>query len=237
MTQKLYKLKYELNRRYAHVTVLTEADCKCLNGLLRKVSVLPNPLAFTPVDYIPKKENVILAAGRLDAWHVKGFDVLIKAWGKIAQQYPTWILQIAGYGKDISRAYLQRIVDENHLSKQLEFLGYQDDMLPVYQSSSIFVLSSRYEGFGMVLIEAMSQGCAPIACDYKGRQREIITSNDEGVICPVENVDMLAKAISRMIEDENYRHMVQKNAIERAKNYSLEKTMDRWEEIIDKVKV
>lgn len=236
-SQLMRRQKYEWNRNYDHVTVLTEADKRCVQGLLSNVTVLPNPLAYNPVDREPHKENVILAAGRLKAWRVKGFDVLIKAWGKIAVKYPDWKLQIAGQGSVKALQYLQTLADEAHIGQQLEFIGYQSNMLPIYQRSSIFVLSSRYEGFGMVLIEAMSQGCACIACDYKGRQREIITSDDEGKICPVDDADALSDAIQLMIADESYRKKVQKQAIERSKYYCLDNIMNKWEHIIAEVKL
>lgn len=232
LTSKEYAQKYEWNKNYDHVTVLTKADFLLIKETLNNVSVLPNPLAFEPVTNVSNKGNIILAAGRLDAWHAKGFDLLIRAWGAIAKNYPSWCLQIAGNGKKGLR-YLQSLAKDLGVMKQVSFIGYHNDLLPIYQHASIFVLSSRYEGFGMVLIEAMSQGCAPIACDYKGRQREIITNESEGIICPVENVNSLANAITRMINDTEYRSMVQANAIKRSKFYSLSNIMDKWEIIID----
>lgn len=234
-TKKMWQQKYEWNKQYDYVTVLTDADKKCVNEILSNVAVLPNPLAFPPAKQMPTKEKIILAVGRLDAWYYKGFDLLIKVWGKIAKQYPDWKLQIAGNSKGKGREFLQSLADEMRIGKQLEFLGYQNDMLPIYQRASIFVLSSRYEGFGMVLIEAMSQGCAPIVCDYKGRQSEIITSSDDGLICPVEDVDALTNSIQEVIRNEAYRTHIQINAIERAKFFSVEKTIDRWEEIFKKL--
>ena len=237
MTRKLYKQKYIINSRYDHVTVLTDADKKCINGKLTNVTVLPNPLAFTPAnnDVILKKQKTILAAGRLNVWHYKGFDLLINAWGKIAYLFPDWKLQIAGYDRNHAQQFLQDLADKVNLGTQIEFIGFQEDMKTIYQNASIFVLSSRYEGFGMVLIEAMSQGCASIACDYRGRAKEIITSEKEGIICPVEDIDALAVAIKKMIEDDAYRLMTQKNAIERSKFYSLNNIMDKWCEIIKKI--
>ena len=237
LPKEIWQRKFKLNKLYHHVTVLTEADKKCINEYQEKVSVLPNPLAFDVAQSVPTKERIILAAGRLDAWHVKGFDLLIKAWGKIAKSFPEWKLQIAGHDKNNALAFLQSLAKEEDLCNQLEFLGYQENMLPIYQRSSIFVLSSRYEGFGMVLIEAMSQGCAPIACDYKGRQQEIITSPDEGLICPVDDVDTLANAIGKMIEDTDYREKAQKNAIKRSQYYKLDHIMNRWDTIINSIKV
>ena len=233
----MWQQKYEWNKRYDHVTVLTNADKLCVNKVLSNVSVLPNPLVYTPISHLPNKEKIILAAGRLDAWHVKGFDLLIKAWSKLSKNYSEWKLQIAGNSKGLGKEYLQSIASELNLGSQLEFIGYQNDMLPVYRRASVFVLSSRYEGFGMVLIEAMSQGCASIACDYKGRQREIITSNQEGVICPADDIDSLANAMQAVISNEEYMNKLQLNAIERSKYFSLDNTMDRWESIFKKVGV
>jgi len=232
MPKILHYRKFVINKQFPCVTVLTQADKDYIGNQMDNIFVMPNPLTFTPVKSIPKKEKKILAVGRLDAWYVKGFDLLIKTWGAIANQYPEWKLQIVGGGKSKSKEFLQSLANEFQLGEQVEFISYQNNILPIYQHSSIFVLSSRYEGFGMVLIEAMSQGCAPIACDYKGRQREIITSEDEGIICPVDDVDSLSKAIKTMIEDDKYRENVRQKAIIRSQNYSLDKIMDRWDKII-----
>lgn len=227
-----FRIKHDVNYP---ITVLTEADKKYLKGNLNNVWVLPNPLAFEPAKTIPAKNKVILAAGRLDEWYQKGFDILIKAWGKVAKDFPEWKLEIAGQGKDSSKQVIQTLVNELQLNDQFKFLGYQSFMQPVYKHSSIFVLASRYEGFGLVLVEAMSQGCAPIACDYKGRQSEIITSDKEGIICQVNNVDEVSNALRKLIENEEYRFIIQKNAIERSKYYSLDHIMDVWDAIINKV--
>ena len=174
--------RYYLNRLYQGITVLTQADLTVIGNRLRNVYVLPNPLSLEVVTEIPQKEKVILAAGRLDAWHVKGFDVLIKAWEKIVKSEELivnrygWKLQIAGTGSEKSLNYLKGLCKEYGVEEYVEFLGFQKDIEKLYQKASIFVLSSRYEGFGLVLIEAMSQGCACIACDYKGRQKEILRS-------------------------------------------------------------
>ena len=234
MTSQMRKQKFEWNNRYEHVTVLTKADMDVVANRLNNVTVLPNPLTFEPVAAPHKKEKVILAVGRLNAGHYKGFDVLIKAFGMTNND---WILQIAGAGHPESVAKYRTLADECGVGNRVQFLGFIANLIPIYQRASIFVLSSRYEGFGMVLIEAMSQGCAPIACDYKGRQREIITSDEEGIICPVDDVGALAKAIDRMIEDDEYRHQTQRNAIERSKYYSLDNIMDRWEEIFREMKL
>ena len=239
--------KFILNRLYRQITVLTEADYLVIGKRLSNVTVMPNPLALSPLDAVPQKQRVILAAGRVDVWHCKGFDVLMRR---------GWKLQIAGvWREDSSKEYLLGIAREHGVDDLVEFLGFVDDMQSLYQRASVFVLSSRYEGFGLVLIEAMSQGCAPVACDYKGRQREIINPSsvlpqgeeeqsaavsefcvcDNGILCEPDNADQLAAAIARMISDDKYRMSVQQNAISRSRYYSIENTIDRWEQLLNKV--
>ncbi len=244
--------KFYLNYLYNYVTVLTNSDYEIVKNRFKKVSVMPNPLLLQPAKDVPPKEKVVLAAGRLDAWHYKGFDVLIHAWARIVSSFKFlvstdgWKLQIAGTGSEESLNYLKRLCKENGVEDSVEFLGFRKDVEKLYQDASIFVLSSRYEGFGLVLIEAMSQGCACVACDYKGRQREIIaplekseqSSNcqfetcDNGVLCEPDNVEALANAMAKMIIDDDYRERVRMNAIERSKYYSIENTMYRWEALL-----
>ena len=194
--------------------------------------VLPNPLVFEIPTVVPKKKNVVLAVGRVDAWHVKGFDVLVNAWNSIALKCPSWELQIIGPGREESFAYLRSLVHPDLLDKNISFLGARDNLLPYYQSASILVSSSRYEGLGMVIFEAMSQGCACVVSDYKGRQKEIIRNESEGIICKAEDVESLAGGISRMITDETYRKSVQKQSLERAKYYSLDNIMSIWNNLL-----
>ena len=260
--------KYYINRLYSLVTVLTNVDKLLIGNRLRRVEVVNNPLTFSPAKYVPSKHNIILAAGRLDGWYVKGFDVLIKSFAKLLNgskvagprsmfksndiafkiREERWKLQIAGTGSEESLNYLKQLCKENGVEDSVEFLGFRKDVEKLYQEASVFVLSSRYEGFGLVLIEAMSQGCACVACDYKGRQREIMNPTptlpegegafeacETGILCEPDDVDALAAGIRKMIEDDAYRESVRKNAIERSKYYSIENTVDRWELVLNKV--
>lgn len=268
--------KFWLNYCYNGITVLTEADRNIIKNKFKHIYVLPNPTFLHPLSKIPPKNKSILAAGRVDAWFVKGFDVLIKSWKKIQDlndnvndddKLRDWWLKIAGDGKKESFEYLMNLLpdaewvfndnDDDNDNKsavwrsekyRIEFLGFRKDIEELYKKSSIFVLSSRYEGFGLVLIEAMSQGCAPVACDYKGRQAEILSpSGDErrktkdetsgieitenGILCEPDNVEALASAIRKMIKDDNYRERIQHNATTRSKDFIKEKIMNKWNDI------
>lgn len=228
--------KFILNKYlYQHVTVLTQADRDVIGNRYKNVTVLPNPLAFTPAPEMPKKENVMLAMGRLDAGHYKGFDVLIKAFGMASVE--GWSLQIAGSGKPETIAKYRQLAKDCGVEDKVKFLGFVDNPFSLYQKSSIFVLSSRYEGFGLVLLEAMSQGCACIACDYKGRQKEIITSEKLGLICEPDNVGELSQAMSSLLQDDGKRREIGKNAIIRSHDYTIDKIMDKWDDIFKKIKL
>ena len=260
--------KFHMNSFYNAVSVLAEADKKVIGNRLKNVYVMPNPLALMPIQEVLTGQKTLLAVGRLDAWYVKGFDVLIKAFSKLVQssshseaakssakfkvQNEGWKLKIAGTGNDESLNYLKQLCKENGVEDSVEFLGFRKDVEKLYQDASVFVLSSRYEGFGLVLIEAMSQGCACIACDYKGRQKDIINPSpslpqgeevqpkgievcENGILCKPDNVDELAEALKKMITDDKYRESTRQNAIERSKYYSIENTMNRWEKLLNQV--
>lgn len=233
--------KFYLNKIYECVTVLTQVDKLLIGDKLRYVAVMPNPLLLEPVKTISEKKNIILAAGRLDAWHYKGFDVLIQAWGKVVDKLKYmvesegWKLQIAGTGSENSLNYLKQLCKENGVENSVEFLGFRKDVEKLYQESSIFVLSSRYEGFGLVLIEAMSQGCACVACDYNGRQREIIGNLDNGLTCIPDNVDSLACRLNELLTDLSRREAIQKNGVVRAGSYTLDNVMNKWYQVIEKI--
>ena len=232
--QKFFK--FFCNKFMPVVTVLTQADKNFIGNRLKNVQVLPNPLAYEPAKVMPVKEKVILAAGRLDAGYTKGFDLLIVAFGKIAMHYPNWELHIAGGGLPSSLKKYQSMAKECGIEDKVHFLGYVDNMLPLYQKSSIFVLSSRYEGFGMVLIEAMSQGCACIACDYKGRQKEIITNKVDGIIAETDDVQSIAYHLEYLLSHHSEREKLQIKAVERSQDFALCNIMNKWTYILSSIK-
>lgn len=256
--------KHFISRIFSRFTVLTEVDKLVIGKFRENVVAMPNPLVLKPLRNGECRKNVVLAAGRVDNWRVKGFDVLIRAWARVVSSSEFlvssegWKLVIAGVWRNPeTRTYLDGVAEECCVKDKIEYTGFVSDMQKLYAESSIFVLSSRYEGFGLVLIEAMSQGCACVACDYKGRQREILDpaqdqalenrnfnletrkckfeACDTGILCEPDDVEALAEAMKKMIMDEEYRESVRAKAIERSKYYSIENTMDRWEALLKQV--
>lgn len=224
--------KFILNRFYDRVTVLCDADKSIIGKKIKNVTVLPNPTPYEPSSNVPTKKKMVFAAGRLDAWHYKGFDLLLKAWKGIAEKDSDWQLVIAGIsvsGK--GEAFLKEMTKDLGIEDCVHFVGFKEDMLPLYQEAAIFVLSSRYEGWGVVLTEAMSQGCACVACDFNGRQAEILTNEKEGLLCRPNDVAELESAITRLISDEPLRIRLGEKAMERSEFFSIDNTTKRWNEI------
>lgn len=219
---------------YPYFTVLTQPDKMCLGRKGKRAIVMPNPVSFEPLTVVPHKDKIILASGRINDWRYKGWDILIKTWGKIADRYPDWTVKIAGNGSDEVFAYLKDLAKEHGVLDRIEFLGFRKDMMDLFNKASIFLLSSRTEGLPMVLIEAMSQGCAPVATDFKGRTKEIITNDAEGLLAVPEDCDKLAENLSLLIENPELREKVQKGAMERSKYYYVDHVIDLWEDFLRK---
>lgn len=214
-------------------TILTQADADYLGDRLANKVVMPNPLAFPVIrEYnLENRRKNILAVGRLDVWHVKGFDILLDAWSMIATKYPEWILEIAGTGSEESNCHLVNMVKELKMENRVRFLGFCENIDAVMRESSIFVLSSRIEGFGMVLIEAMSQGCACVSFDDGGRQREIIRSDQEGIIVENHTPEELSSKIEKLLTDDDLRLKVAVAGVERSSDYELPLIARKWENL------
>lgn len=223
--------KYFRSYYLDYLTVLTQADLAFLNGRFKKVAVMPNPLTWEPEKVVPSKSKVILAVGRMDVWYCKGFDILLKAWGNLANTYPDWNLRLVGAGHKENIAYLKSLVLN---VSNVEFIPYIKGIKEEYCTAEIFVLSSRYEGFGLVLTEAMSQGCACIACDYNGRQSEIITNNETGLICEVGNQLMLEQKLKSLLDNDELRKRLQNNSIHALDRYRVDYISKLWEQLLQK---
>lgn len=223
--------KFFRNYYFDYLTVLTQADYTFLNGRFKKVVVMPNPLTWEPEKVIPSKSKIILAVGRVDIWYCKGFDILLKAWSNLACFYPDWTLRLVGAGHKKNVDYLKSLV---HNISNVEFVPYTKEIKTEYRDAEIFVLSSRYEGFGLVLTEAMSQGCACIACDYNGRQSEIVINNKTGLICGIDNLLELEQKLKILLDNNELRKRLQHNALHALDRYKVDHISKLWEQLLHK---
>ncbi|WP_289857099.1 glycosyltransferase [uncultured Muribaculum sp.] len=229
-----WRNKFIDNRFFDKVTVLAHADKEILNKKgIRHVDVLHNPLFLTPVSEVPEKEKIVLAAGRINQWHVKGFDVLLKAWKTVSIHCPEWKLRIVGDGDAATINMLKKLA--GNAVGSIEFVPYTPNIRDEYHKASIFVLSSRYEGWGLVMIEAMSQGCAVVACDYKGRQAEAIKDHVNGLICMPDNAEELASKIKELVNNTLLRQRLQNEGIKSVFQYSEENVAINIERLINSI--
>ncbi|MBD5290048.1 MAG: glycosyltransferase family 4 protein [Bacteroides sp.] len=189
------------NRLYDYITVLTNRDKEILNSKkFNNVTVLHNPLFLAPTQPISaKKQKIILSVGRVDRWYYKGFDLLIQAWNKVYPKHTDWKLNIVGNASEATLSYLQSLVENKD---SIEFIPFTENIKKLYEEAAIYCLSSRYEGWGLVLVEAMSQGCAAIACDFIGRQAEIIDDGKNGLLCTPGSFNSLADKLETLLSDE-----------------------------------
>ena len=217
------------------LTILTQYDYQLLGRKYPNKIVMYNPLAFNIAHRIGIRPKVITAIGRLDVWEVKGFDLLLEIWASVVHKHPDWALQIAGTGNESSIQFLKRISRDKGIENSVHFLGFVDNIENVLKETSIFVLTSRIEGFPMSLIEAMSQGCACISFAIKGIIREIITTEIDGIIVPDGNIQSFAYSLDLLIKDDEFRYKLANNALLSVKRFSPDNIVENWEKLFNKL--
>jgi glycosyltransferase involved in cell wall biosynthesis len=210
---------------FAVLTDGAKADYdKHLKGKVRLVRI-PNSARELgePADLDAKR---VLAAGRLT--RQKGFDWLIPAWAQVESKHPDWKLKICGEGN--WRERLEEQIAEHGL-KNIEMPGSCPDMEVQMSTHSIFALSSRFEGFPLILCEAMSKGMAPVAFDCPTGPSEMIRDGENGLIVPLGDVDAFAAALNRMIEDDELRRRCGPAALETGKGFKMDAIGPMWDEL------
>jgi glycosyltransferase involved in cell wall biosynthesis len=213
------------------LTVLTEDDERdyrqALAGSGTGVYRIPNGLPALPATLSDQTAPVVVAAGRLT--RQKGFDLLIPAFRQVASSHPEWELRIYGDGPRLEA--LKRQVTKAELTGQVKLMGRSGRMAADMAAGSIFALSSRFEGFGMVIIEAMSAGLPVVSFDCPRGPRDIIEDGHDGILVPPEDVDAMAAGLRRLMDDEQLRIKMAFAAREKAGHYSMEQIGKKWTEL------
>ena len=217
------------------VTILTNKDSLLLGDKLPNKVIVYNPVTFDGLVQPTERRRNIICVGRKDFWSVKGFDRMIQIWSMLASEYPEWVLEIVGPGQKDSEDKLMMIVDKYRLHGRVRFVGEQSDMQTVYTNASIFALPSRVEGFPMVLLEAMSQGCACVSFSMQGAIKEIINDGLDGSIVADDDISGFAEKLKELIEDDVRRESYSTNAMKNVQRFSKNRFIDRWEELIKRL--
>jgi len=202
--------------------VLTHQDAAHWKAL-PNLQVIPNFITHIPVEVSHGNHQRVIAVGRYD--RVKGFDLLIEAWKQVCQYCSEWHLNIYGAG---NRDEYQQIADEMGLKEVVHCNGPVTDIDAEYVSSSLFVLSSRNEGFGLVLVEAMAAGLPVVSFNCPCGPSDIISDGQDGILVENGNIEKLAEAICWMIDHPQERKLYGQRARRNAMRFSEEKVMTMW---------
>lgn len=188
------------------------------------VYVIPNFYPFYPDVASSCDTKQVIMVGRYN--DAKGYDYLIDAWDIVHKRCPDWTLQVYGSGE-----YYNQVVnwiDERNLGNSIILHEPTSQISEKYLESSICVMSSRYEGFPMVLVEAMASGVPCVSFDCPFGPRNIIRNEEDGLLVEYLNTQALADGLCRLIEDETLRKQFGRKARENIKRFSKDEIMDKW---------
>jgi len=230
------RLRADMRRAYPRLdalTVLTTADEReygaLLAGARTRVERIPNPLPPCPAPPVSDQTApVVVAAGRLT--RQKGFDLLVAAFAQVAAGAPAWRLRIYGSGPEKPR--LQAQIDALGLQDRVTLMGRSKRLEAAMAEGSLFALSSRFEGFGMVLVEAMAAGLAVVSFDCPHGPADIVSDGEDGLLVPPEDVDGLAAALLALAGDPEQRRRIARAGRETARGYELAAVGPRVETLL-----
>lgn len=215
-------------KRLDRFVVLTDED-KASWTELNNVIVIPDPLAFTIDEVSPLTNKRVIAVGRYV--YQKGFDLLLQAWAKIENQHSDWELVVYGMG---DRDPYEQIIDDLRIDRsRCHLYGSTPDIKKEYLNSSLFVFSSRFEGFGMVLIEAMACGLPVVSFDCPCGPKDIVRHDEDGMLVPSGDTDSLADAMHKLMSDDDLRKDMASKAIINVRRFQLDEIAQRWKTLFN----
>jgi GalNAc-alpha-(1->4)-GalNAc-alpha-(1->3)-diNAcBac-PP-undecaprenol alpha-1,4-N-acetyl-D-galactosaminyltransferase len=228
-------LRRLLYKRAWAVVVLTPGIARWAGSFVRSeaIHVVPNPISeqFCKSAKLEPERNGhrVIAIGRLEAH--KGFDMLLKAFAQCAQEYPGWTLKIIGDGSERDR--LQALAAALQIDDRVKWERAVKEPEKELRRSDLFVLSSRYEGFPMVLLEAMACGLPVVSFDCPSGPREIIHDGEDGLLVPPNEIDALAGTMSRLMGAEDERKRLGERAASIIERFGVAKVADMWSTVFE----
>ncbi len=226
ITRIKWLLMEKLGQNFSKFVVLTEGNKNEWQSLLN-LEVIPNPLSFYPLQSSFLDQKTLICVGKIS--YQKGQDLLVKAWEMIRKKHPEWRLELYG---NANESFL-----DTHSLEQLNIFHFPavKDILDKYLESSIYVMSSRFEGFGMVLIEAMACGvpCVSFNCNYG--PSDIIKNNEDGFLAENGNIFDLANQIITLMDDVDLRKAMGEKARENVKRFDPQIIAGQWDILFKKL--
>ena len=232
LDRKISQHLLKMLKRCEKVVVLTHKDAACWKGY-DNIEVIHNvvtnyPEKITDVADRPKR---IIAVGRLHAQ--KGFDLLIQSWQLIAARHPDWQLVVYGHGGDLQK--LQQQLEKAGLTSSMTFAGTTDNIYKEYQNSAFYVMSSRYEGWGLVLVEAMSCGLPCVSFDCPYGPSDIIRDGEDGFLVENGNIQQLAEKMELLINNKELRERLGVRARLNAARFTSDNIMPQWTKLFETI--
>ena len=222
-------MKWCTSRRVSKLTalvLLTKEDAAAWTEA-QQTFVIPNPISFYPAEGAPLQNKKVIMIGRYN--DAKGYDYLIPAWTIVHQKHPDWVLDVYGSG-ELHDQVVQWIKERN-LESCILLHDPVENIMEKYLESSICVLSSRYEGFSLVILEGMACGVPFVSFDSPYGPRNIIRNGEDGLLVEYLNPQALADGICQLIENENLRYQLGKRARDNVKRFSKDNVMGQWDEL------
>lgn len=213
--------------KYDKFVVLTKEDQQRWLPKKSNVAYIPNILPFNIDGTVNYASKVVIAVGRLDAQ--KGFDRLIGIWSLLANDHKDWKLKIYGEGSDKQR--LQKQIDSLGLSSSVTLCGSAKDIRSKYLESSIFVMTSRYEGMPMTMLEAKSLGLPVVSYDFPCGPKDLINDGIDGFVVKDGEKNNFAIKLAKLMNEENLRIEFGANSRSNAAYYAEKNIMELWRQL------
>lgn len=221
-------LKTKALQIFTSVVFETERGSKEWN--IKNTTVIPNALSFFSDQKSSLQNKRVINVSRHSP--EKGLDQLLNLWKIVVTTYPDWQLDI--YGEWNEELKYQKLAQELNVNNNVNFFAPVVKIQEKYLESSIYLMTSTSEAFGMVLIEAMECGLPCIAFDCPNGPRTIIENNSNGFLILENNFELYLSKILELIKDENLRIKLGKNAIESVKKYNQNNIMNEWDLLLKK---
>lgn len=217
--------------RFDRFVVLTHEDSRYW-GKLSNIAVIPNAQTFASDAPAPLEAKTVVAVGRLT--YQKGFDLLLQAWAEVCRRVSGWQLAIVGDGE--LRSALSAQAESLGLAGCVTFVPATKDVVAVYRDASVLAMSSRYEGFGMVLLEAQTVGLPVVSFSCKCGPSEIVNDGVDGYLVAPGDVDAMADRLVRLMQDGALRRRMGARAFANAARFSTDAVMKQWMALFDSLK-
>jgi len=210
-------------KKLAALVLLTQHDADSWKGLTQTV-VIPNSLPFYPQQGSSCENKQVIFVGRLN--EQKGLEYLVDTWAKVNKKHPDWALHMYGDGEQ--KQMLSQLIKEAGLERTVIVHQPTPIIMDKYLESSAFLLTSRFEGLPMVLIEALACGLPVVSFDCPWGPADIIRNGEDGFLVDYLNTDMAAQCVCQLIENAQLRKNMSAKARINVQRFNRDVVMKQW---------